>query len=62
MTRSESLGRFKNILRSQFATGPRYCTQCRCQRPRSGGREVKMNNGRNARWVCGMHKSEGWDG
>lgn len=59
MTRAEQLRKHKNVMRSQFAIGPRYCSQCLCQRPRAGGREITYNNGKNARWVCGMHQQGG---
>lgn len=58
MSRADTINRFKNALRAQFAVGPRYCTTCRCQRPRKGGREIAFNGGLNARWVCSMHGGE----
>jgi hypothetical protein len=48
-------GIYKRILAAMHSQQPRYCTQCRCQRPRKGGREIAFNDGRNARWVCGLH-------
>lgn len=59
MTPSERNDHMRNLLRSEYgAEKPRYCTQCRCQRPRAGGREIAFNGGKNSRWVCGMHGSD----
>lgn len=58
MTKAEYIAKHRNRLRAEHAEGPRYCTQCRCQRPRAGGREIAYNGGLNARWVCGMHGGE----
>jgi hypothetical protein len=49
----------KRTMTAQFAGGPRYCEQCKQQRPRAGGREIAFNNGKNQRWVCAMHNQEG---
>jgi hypothetical protein len=46
---------YKRLMASRLANDTRYCTQCRCQRPRKGGREIAFNGGMNARWVCGLH-------
>lgn len=59
MTKSEYIAQHRSRLRAEHGMDrPRYCTQCKCQRPRNGGREIAFNGGRNARWVCGMHKGE----
>ena len=49
---TDRFSRYRRFLRAQLAEGPRYCTQCHRQRPRAGGREIRYNRGRNARWVC----------
>lgn len=33
--------------------GPRWCSECRTSKPRAGGEFIKINNGRNQRWMCG---------
>jgi len=43
---------YKNVMRSQFALNPRYCHQCRQSKNRDGGREIAVNGGLNARWIC----------
>ena len=55
MSTPASVEKQRSEMRARFAEGPRYCTQCKCQRPRQGGREIAFNGGMNARWVCGLH-------
>jgi len=43
---------YKSVMRSQFALNPRYCSQCRQSKNRDGGREIAINGGMNARWIC----------
>lgn len=52
MNRAETLAQHKRRMSGQFAQGPRYCTNCKQTKPRAGGREIAINGGRNARWVC----------
>lgn len=52
MTLAERNDHMRKVLRAAHAENPRYCTQCRCQRPRQGGREIPYNGGRNQRWIC----------
>lgn len=49
---------YRRLLSATHGHQPRYCSQCRCQRPRAGGREITFNGGRNARWVCALHGDE----
>ena len=51
-------GPYRRLLSATHGHQPRYCSQCRCQRPRAGGREITYNGGRNARWVCALHQQE----
>lgn len=55
MSTPESVAKQRSEMRARFALNDRYCTQCKCNRPRQGGREIAFNGGLNARWVCGMH-------
>lgn len=55
MSTPESVAKQRNEMRARFALNDRYCTQCKCPRPRQGGREIEFNGGLNARWVCGRH-------
>lgn len=58
MTHPARITQMRRLLTAKHADGPRYCTACRCQRPREGGREIAFNGGMNARWVCNKHSEE----
>lgn len=34
MSTPESVAKQRSEMRARFAEGPRYCTACKCQRPR----------------------------
>jgi hypothetical protein len=53
MTPQQRNDHMRGILRAAHAENPRYCTTCRTQRPRQGGRDIEFNGGKNARWECG---------
>lgn len=56
MTRADRIQKFRRLLTIQHSLEPRFCTACRCQRPREGGREIALKGGLRARWVCGKHQ------
>lgn len=58
MTQSARITQMRRLLTARHGQDPRYCTICRCQRPREGGREIAFNGGLRARWICGKHMEE----
>lgn len=55
MNKTEYIAQHRIRLRAEHAEGPRYCTQCKCTRPRIGGRAIPLDGGMRERWVCGLH-------
>lgn len=52
MNRADTLAQHKRRMSGQFAEGPRHCARCKQKRPRQGGREVAIQGGLRARWIC----------